>query len=140
MPDTVAAVTAVTDNAAPRTGNVADGAATNDNTPTISGSLSAPLVPGESVVLSLRRTVRCDGDAMHGPSPEHLVLTARGSADDDVVVRLPVADEAAYGGRLDEALRDPGRACVATGDVGGPLGDLVGSWRARRAWPPVPSR
>jgi hypothetical protein len=45
----VAAVTAVTDNAAPRTGNVADGAATNDSTPTISGTLSAPLAAGESL-------------------------------------------------------------------------------------------
>jgi hypothetical protein len=49
VPDTVAAITAVTDNAAPRTGTVANGAATNDNTPTITGSLSAPLAPGESV-------------------------------------------------------------------------------------------
>ena len=96
------------------------------------------LVPGESLVLSLHRTVLCDEHASYGPSPEHLVLEAR-TADDGrpVVVRLPVADDAAYGGRLDDALRDPGRACVVSGDdVGGPLGDLVGSWRARRAWPP----
>ncbi len=96
--------------------------------------------PGESLVLSLHRTVVCDERASYGPFPEHLVLEARTSGEDDVVVRLPVAGPSAYGGRLDDALRDPGRACVVTGgDVGGPLGDLVGSWRARRAWPPAPS-
>ena len=92
--------------------------------------------PGESVVLSLHRVVLCDERASYGPFPEHLVLEAR-TADDGqpVVVRLPLADPTAYGGRLDEALRHPGRACVASGDaVGGPHGDLVGSWRARRAW------
>ena len=94
------------------------------------------LRPGESLVLSLRRTVVCDERASYGPSPEHLVLEARTADDEDVVVRLPVRDPAAYGGQLDEALRDPGRACVATGVVSGPVGDLVGSWRARRAWPP----
>lgn len=47
--ETVAAVTSVTDNAAPRTGNVASGAATNDITPTISGTLSSALVAGESL-------------------------------------------------------------------------------------------
>lgn len=60
-PDTVAAVTAVTDNAAPRTGNVADGGATNDNTPTVSGTLSSPLAPGESV------QVLRNGAAVGGP-------------------------------------------------------------------------
>ncbi len=94
------------------------------------------LVPGESLVLSLHRTVVCDERASSSPFPEHLVLEARTVEDgQDVVVRLPVADPAAYGGQLDEALRHPGRACVVSGDdVGGPLGDLVGSWRARRAW------
>ncbi len=94
------------------------------------------VVPGESLVLSLHRTVVCDERASYSPFPEHLVLEAR-TADDgqEVAVRLPVADPAAYGGRLDEALRHPGRACVVSGDdIGGPLGDLVGSWRARRAW------
>jgi hypothetical protein len=95
--------------------------------------------PGESIVLSLHRTVVCDERASYGPFPEHLVLEVRTSDDAEaVVVSLPVAD--AYGGRLDDALRDPGRACIVTGgDVGRPLGDLVSSWRARRAWPPVPS-
>ena len=98
------------------------------------------LLPGESVVLSLHRTVVCDERASYGPSPEHLVLEATTDDDEDAVVRLPVADPSAYGGRLDDALRDPRRACAATGgDVEGPIGDLVGSWRARRAWPPVPS-
>ena len=95
------------------------------------------LLPGESVVLSLHRTVVCDERASYGPVPEHLVLTALAPDGDDLVVRLPVADPAAYGGRLDDVLRDPGRACSdEADDVGGPLGDLVGSWRARRAWPP----
>ena len=95
------------------------------------------LVPGESLVLSLHRTVSCDERASYGPAPEHLVLEARDPAQVAVVVRLPVSDPAAYGGRLDDALRDPGRACVVTGgDAGGPIGDLIGSWRARRAWPP----
>ena len=48
-PQTTASVTAITDDAAPRTGNVGNGAATNDNTPTISGILSAPLAAGETV-------------------------------------------------------------------------------------------
>ena len=98
------------------------------------------LRPGESLVLSLRRTVVCDEQASDGPSPEHLVLEARTADDEDVVVRLPVRDPAAYGGQLDVALRDPARACVATGVVRGPIGDLVGSWRARRAWPPSGQR
>ena len=97
------------------------------------------LRPGESLVLALRRTVVCDERASYAPSPEHLVLEARTADDEDVVVRLPVGDPSAYGGQLDDALRDPGRACVVTGGDGGPVGDLVGSWRARRAWPPVPS-
>ena len=71
-----------------------------------------PLVlPGESLVLSLHRTVVCDERASYGPSPEHLVLEARTDDDEDTVVRLPVADPSAYGGQLDDALRDPGRAC-----------------------------
>jgi hypothetical protein len=65
--DTVASVTAVTDNAAPRTGNVADGGATNDSTPTISGTLSAPLVGGESIQVlrngaAIAASVIVDGD------------------------------------------------------------------------------
>nr|MBA3478277.1 hypothetical protein [Lautropia sp.] len=46
-PQNLAIVTAVTDDAAPRTGNVASGGATNDETPTISGRLSSPLAVGE---------------------------------------------------------------------------------------------
>ena len=95
--------------------------------------------PGESVVLSLHRVVLCDERASYGPEPEHLVVAAH-AAGSPVVVRLPVADAAAYGGRLDDALRDPGRACVVTGRTAGPIGDLVDSWRARRAWPPVAAR
>jgi hypothetical protein len=67
-PQTTASVTAITDDAAPRTGNVANGAAANDNTPTISGTLSAPLAAGETVqvlrdgaVISARVTV--DGES-----------------------------------------------------------------------------
>ena len=71
--------------------------------------------PGESVVLSLHRTVVCDERASYGPFPEHLVLEATTADGEDALVRLPVAHPAAYGGRLDDALRDPGRACVATG-------------------------
>jgi hypothetical protein len=97
------------------------------------------LQPGESVVLSLHRTVVCDERASYGPFPEHLVVEARTEDDEAALVRLPVADPSAYGGLLDDALRDPGRACVVAGDeVGGPIGDLVGSWRARRASPPSP--
>ena len=48
-PGTVASVAAITDDAEPRAGNVARGAATNDNTPAVSGSLSAPLAAGESL-------------------------------------------------------------------------------------------
>lgn len=97
------------------------------------------LVPGESAVLSLHRTVRCDEPGSYGPAPEHLVLEAAADDGDVVLVRLPVADPSAYGGRLGEALGDPGRACVVTGGgAGGAIGDLVSSWRARRAWPPVP--
>ena len=96
--------------------------------------------PGRSIALSLHRTVVCDERASYGPFPEHLVLEAQTSHDEAAVVRLPVADPAAYGGRLDDALRDPGRAClVASGAGSGPLGDLVDSTGARRAWPPVPS-
>lgn len=97
------------------------------------------VVPGESVVLSLHREVACDAGATYGPAPEHLVLRTRTSDGDETVERLPVADPAAYGGRLDDALRDPGRACVDTLGGDGPIGDLVASWRARRAWPPVAS-
>ena len=66
-PDTTASVAAVTDNAAPRTGNVGQGGATNDNTPTISGTLSAPLEAGESVQVlrdgtPVSATVAVDGD------------------------------------------------------------------------------
>ena len=73
------------------------------------------MLPGESVVLSLHRTVVCDERASYGPFPEHLVLEATTADGEDALVRLPVAHPAAYGGRLDDALRDPGRACVATG-------------------------
>lgn len=48
-PQNFATVTAVTDDAAPRTGNVASGAATNDDTPTLSGRLSSPLAVDETV-------------------------------------------------------------------------------------------
>lgn len=48
-PVVVVSVAAITDDAEPRAGNVARGAATNDNTPTVSGSLSAPLAAGESL-------------------------------------------------------------------------------------------
>ena len=95
--------------------------------------------PGESVVLSLHRLVLCDERASYGPAPEHLVVEALADGS-PVVVRLPVADEAAYGGRLDDALRDPGRACVVGVRTGGPIGDLVDTWRERRAWPPVAGR
>ncbi len=46
---TVASVTAVTDDVPNRTGNVSNGGVTNDDRPTISGTLSAPLVAGESL-------------------------------------------------------------------------------------------
>lgn len=96
------------------------------------------LRPGQSVVLSLHRTVRCDERASNGAVPEHLVVEA--STDDaTLAVRLAVDDPAAYGGRLDDALRDPGRACVVTDDVvSGPIGDLVGEYRARRATSDAP--
>ena len=42
-------ITGVTDNQAPVTGNVANGGATNDRTPTIVGQLSAVLGPGQTV-------------------------------------------------------------------------------------------
>jgi hypothetical protein len=48
-PQTIAAVTTVTDNVAPRTGNVGNGGATNDDSPTIAGTLSTPLAAGETV-------------------------------------------------------------------------------------------
>ncbi len=100
----------------------------------------ALLRPGQSVLLSLHRTISCDERASYGPAPEHLVVDA--STDGGTVaVRLAVDDPAAYGGRLDDVLRDPGRACVVTdGDVGGPIGDLVSRYRARRAAPPEDGR
>ena len=63
----VASITAVTDNAAPRTGNVANGAATNDSTPTISGTLSSPLESGETLQVlrngaAVTAAVAVDGD------------------------------------------------------------------------------
>jgi hypothetical protein len=66
-PQATASVTAVTDNAAPRTGNVGNGNATNDNTPTVSGTLSAPLAAGESVQVlrngaAIAARVDVDGD------------------------------------------------------------------------------
>jgi hypothetical protein len=95
------------------------------------------LRPGKRLALRLRRTVVCDERASYGPVPEHLVLEARTDDDRDAVVRLPVESPSAYAGQLDDALREPGRACVVTGGSdGGPTGDLVASWRARRAWPP----
>jgi hypothetical protein len=99
----------------------------------------ALLRPGQSVVLSLRRMVRCDERAAYGPVPEHLVVDAS-TEDGPVAVRLALDDPAAYGGRLDDVLRDPGRACIVTDDdVGGPIGDLIGARRARRAAPPGPA-
>ncbi len=67
-PQTVAAVTTATDNVAPRTGNVGNGGATNDDSPTISGTLSAPLAPGETVQVLrngavIGATVVVDGNA-----------------------------------------------------------------------------
>ena len=64
----LASVTAVTDNAAPLTGNVANGSATNDATPTISGTLSAPLESGERLQVfrngaAITATVAVDGDS-----------------------------------------------------------------------------
>ena len=95
----------------------------------------ALLRPGQTVLLSLHRTVSCDERASYGPAPEHLVVDAS-TGGGTVAVRLAVDDPAAYGGRLDDVLRDPGRACVVTDDdVGGPIGDLVGEYRARRAAP-----
>ena len=46
---TFASVTAVTDDVPSRTGNVSNGGVTNDDRPTISGTLSAALVAGESL-------------------------------------------------------------------------------------------
>ncbi len=48
-PATTATITGADDNAAPGAGNVASGGATNDTTPMLSGSLSAPLAAGEIV-------------------------------------------------------------------------------------------
>ncbi|MFN9660761.1 MAG: S8 family serine peptidase [Cyanobacteriota bacterium] len=48
-PTTTAAITAVEDNLAALQGSLADGAATDDSTPTLSGTLSAPLVDGETL-------------------------------------------------------------------------------------------
>jgi large repetitive protein len=48
-PATTTTITGADDNVGPATGNVASGGATNDTTPTLSGSLSAPLAAGETV-------------------------------------------------------------------------------------------
>lgn len=72
------------------------------------------VMPGESLVLALHRSVDCSGEVPPGPAPEQLVLTALLPDQSPVSVALDVArEQAAYGGRLDDALRDPGRACSA---------------------------
>lgn len=64
----LASVTAVTDDAPQRTGNVADGGATNDDTPTISGKLSAPLGFGESVQVLRNGTALAAPTVVEGDS------------------------------------------------------------------------
>ncbi len=78
------------------------------------------LLPGESLVLSLHRTVVCDERASYGPFPEHLRLEARTDDGEDVVVRLPVTDRPAARAGLADALRHPGRACTGTRALRGP--------------------
>ncbi|HUE92432.1 MAG TPA: Ig-like domain-containing protein, partial [Pseudomonas sp.] len=56
-PATTTAITAVTDDVAPVTGTVAHNGTTNDATPQLSGTLSASLVAGETVVILRDGTV-----------------------------------------------------------------------------------
>ena len=83
------------------------------------------LLPGESVVLSLRHPVDCGAPPVDEPAPEHLVLRAAVADRPPSTVRLDLAGEQAYGGLLDDALRDPRRACAAPAPGPyGPIGDL----------------
>jgi Bacterial Ig-like domain len=56
-PTTRVAITAVTDDAIPVTGNIAIGGITNDLTPTITGSVGATLVAGQSIQVLRNGTV-----------------------------------------------------------------------------------
>jgi len=51
IPSQVVSITSMTDNVAPFTGNIPSGGTTNDTTPELGGTLSAPLAAGESVVV-----------------------------------------------------------------------------------------
>jgi len=72
------------------------------------------VVPGESLVLALHRSVDCTGLVPVGPAPTQLVVTALLPDQSPVSVGLDVArEQPAYDGRLDDLLRDPLRACSA---------------------------
>jgi hypothetical protein len=72
------------------------------------------VLPGESLVLALHRSVDCSGQVPLGPAPEQLVLTGLLPDSSPRTVALDLArEQEAYAGSLDDALRDPGRACSA---------------------------
>lgn len=72
------------------------------------------VLPGESLMLALHRSVDCSGQVPLGPAPEQLVLTGLLPDDSPRTVALDLAREQdAYAGSLDDALGDPARACSA---------------------------
>ena len=72
-PTQTVAITSITDNLGTIQGVVADGAFTNDNTPTVSGTLSAPLSTGE--VLTIFRNGIAAGNATINNSTRSWIYT-----------------------------------------------------------------
>lgn len=140
----------IVDNAAPQTGNVANGAATNDRTPTIHGTISEPLGAGQTIqvlrngtVTTLRPTVsgttftvtdtltqdgnysytvRVVDNGTAGPASAPHVIVLDTANTTRVVVETVVDNQAPVTGVIQHNGATDDRTPTVTGSLSAPLG------------------